>query len=82
MGRAGYGPSVCHLQRGQKRTGGYQRVVERGYLEPRPVEARQVQRARRTGDAMSDFPATDLPLPVSIPKQLGLEFNKTSLQLV
>jgi hypothetical protein len=31
--------------------------------------------------SVSDFAATDLPLPVLIPKRLGLGFNKTCQQL-
>ena len=34
------------------------------------------------GTGMSDFAATDFPLPILMPKQLGLGFNKTNQQLL
>jgi hypothetical protein len=44
-------------------------------LRPHRLQRRAALRRR-----MSDFAATDSPLPVSIPKQLRLGFNKTSHQ--
>jgi hypothetical protein len=34
------------------------------------------------GTGMSDFAETDFPLPILMPKQLGLGFNKTNQQLL